>query len=366
MRKCLLQRPNLAHLLRALTKRTNSGTIRFTMNDASTLTVEPDESGWRLDLFLVRHFPQYSRTLVRNAIMNGGVRVVEEDELDSHGKPGFRLKPGQVVHFTLPELPRNVPVPEDIPLDILYEDEHLAVINKPADMVVHPSRGHWSGTLVSALAFHFGNRLSNTRGSVRPGVVHRLDRDTTGAIIIAKDDTVHGKLAWLFESRQIQKEYFAIVLGTPYLDRDMIDAPIGLHPKKKETMRIVSADAVDSKPAQTFYEVDQRFGKWSTVRCFPKSGRTHQIRVHLAHMGHPVLCDKNYGGGTRVTQEQLLGSTPFSLSGDPPAGTILLQRQALHAHRLTFVHPVTESLLEITAPLPADMQSVLDCLKSHL
>ncbi|MDR0326678.1 MAG: RluA family pseudouridine synthase [Planctomycetaceae bacterium] len=334
------------------------------MTDSCTLTVEPHEAGWRLDIFLVQHFPQYSRTLVRNAIMNGGVQIVEEDTLDSNGKPGFRLKPGQTIHFSMPEIPHYVPQPENIPLDILYEDEHLAVINKPADMVVHPSRGHWAGTLVSALAFHFGNQLSNVRGSVRPGVVHRLDRDTTGAILIAKDDAIHGKLAWLFESRQIQKEYFAIVLGTPYLDRDMIDAPIGLHPKRKETMRIVSADALDSKPAQTFYEVDKRYGKWSTIRCFPKTGRTHQIRVHLSHIGHPVLCDRNYGGGKMVTQEQLLGTAPFSLSHDKTDGTVLLSRQALHAHRLTFVHPATEQPLEITAPFPADMQSVLDCLES--
>ena len=334
------------------------------MTDCSTLIVEPHESGWRLDLFLVHHFSQYSRTLIRHAIMNGGVRIVEEETLDSNGKPGFRLKPGQVVHFTLPDIPHHVPQPEDIPLEILYEDEYLAVINKPADMVVHPSRGHWSGTLVSALAFHFGNQLSGVRGSVRPGVVHRLDRDTTGAILIAKDDAIHGKLALLFERRKIQKEYFAIVLGKPYLDRDMIDAPIGLHPTKKEKMRIVAADALEAKPAQTFYEVVKRYDRWSTVRCFPKTGRTHQIRVHMGHIGHPVLCDRNYGGGKRITKEQLLGEVPFSLSNENTEGTVLLQRQALHAHRLTFVHPATEKTLEISAPLPMDMQSVLDCLES--
>jgi 23S rRNA pseudouridine1911/1915/1917 synthase len=296
--------------------------------------------------------------------MNGGVRIDEEDVHFSNGKPGFRLKPGQVVHFTIPEIQREAPQPEDIPRDIVYEDEHLAIINKPADMVVHPSRGHWEGTLVSALAFHFGNQLSNVRGSVRPGVVHRLDRDTTGAIIIAKNDAIHGKLAWLFESRQIQKEYFAIVLGQPYLDRDMIDAPIGLHPKRRETMQIVSEEAFDAKPAQTFYEVEKRYRKWSTVRCFPKTGRTHQIRVHLAHIGHPVLCDQNYGGGKIVTQEQLLGKVPFSLSHDEAGGTVLLRRQALHAHKLSFIHPATEQLLEIKAPFPADMQSVLDCMES--
>jgi 23S rRNA pseudouridine1911/1915/1917 synthase len=203
---------------------------------------------------------------------------------------------------------------------------------------------------------------------MRPGVVHRLDRDTTGAILIAKDDLIHGKLALLFEQRNIRKEYFAIVLGRPYLDRDMIDVPIGAHPKKKEKMRIVSvdalgADAIDVKPAQTFYEVIKRYGKWSTIRCLPKTGRTHQIRVHLAHIGHPVLCDRDYGGGRAVTQEQLSGKEPFSLSGEEPQGTVLLCRQALHACRLTFIHPATEKELDITVPLPADMQTVLDCLE---
>ena len=334
------------------------------MIDPISLMVEPHEASWRLDIFLVHHFPQCSRTLIRNAIMNGGVRIDEEDMPLSNGKPGFRLKPGQTVHFTIPEIPREAPQPEDIPLDIVYEDEYLAVINKPANMVVHPSRGHWEGTLVSALAFHFGNQLSNVRGSVRPGVVHRLDRDTTGAIIIAKNDAVHGKLAWLFESRQIHKEYFAIVVGTPYLDRDMLNYPIGLHPKKKEKMRIVTMDDPDAKHAQTFYEVVRRYSRWATVRCFPKTGRTHQIRVHLAHIGHPVLCDPIYGGGKMTTQEALLGKVPFSLSSENIEGTVLLQRQALHALRLNFVHPVTEQQMEIVAPIPADMQSVIDCLET--
>ena len=338
------------------------------MTDISTHIVAPHESGWRLDIFLTHHLPQYSRTVIRHAIMNGGVQIIEEGMHLSHGKPGFRIKPEQTIHFTLPEIVRDAPIPEDIPLDILYEDDYLAVINKPADMVVHPSRGHWSGTLVSALAFHFGNQLSNIRGSIRPGVVHRLDRDTTGAILIAKDDSIHGKLALLFENRQIHKEYFAIVLGTPYLDRDMLDLPIGLHPRSREKMRIVQSynteiDAVDAKPAQTFYEVVKRYGKWSTVRCFPKTGRTHQIRVHLAHIGHPVLCDRSYGGGSTVTREELLGEVPYSLSADKPVGTVLLQRQALHACRLSFVHPVTREQLEVSAPLPSDMQAVLDCLE---
>ena len=314
-------------------------------------------------MFLTQYLPQYSRTIIRNAIMAGGVQIIEDNTHLSNGKPGFRLKPGQIIHFTMPEIVRDAPVPEDIPLDIVYEDPYLIVVNKPADMVVHPSRGHWSGTLVSALAFHFGDRLSSIRGSIRPGVVHRLDRDTTGAILIAKNDSIHSKLAMLFERRQIHKEYFAIVLGKPYLDRDMLDLPIGLHPRSREKMRIVSADAPDAKPAQTFYEVVHRYDKWATVRCFPKTGRTHQIRVHLAHIGHPILCDRMYGGGKTVTKEELRNEVPFSLTENKPEGTVLLGRQALHASKLTFIHPVTEEELSVTAPLPEDMQSVLDCLE---
>jgi 23S rRNA pseudouridine1911/1915/1917 synthase len=333
------------------------------VNNIESITVEPNESGWRLDLFLAHHFPNYSRTLVRAAIMNGGVRIDYEGEKPTAGKPAFRLKQGQVIQFSPPEIPREAPLPEPIPLDILYEDDVLVVVNKPVDMVVHPSRGHWSGTLVAALAYHFGEKLSTTRGPLRPGIVHRLDRDTTGAILVAKNDMIHGKLAALFEQRQIRKEYFAIVLGKPHLDRDMVDAPIGLHPKVKEKMCIASANDPDSKPAQTFYEVIKRYDKLTTVRCLPKTGRTHQIRVHLSFTGYPILCDRVYGGRKMITREELLGKVPFSLNDEHLGGTVLLRRQALHAHKLSFVHPETGKELEITAPMPNDIQSVIDCLE---
>ncbi|MDR1964331.1 MAG: RluA family pseudouridine synthase [Planctomycetaceae bacterium] len=329
-------------------------------------TVATSESGWRLDLFLAHYFPNYSRTLIRAAIMHRGVCIDPDSEKPTAGKPSFRLKPGQVVQFTLPEIPREAPQPEPIPLDILYEDETIAVVNKPADMVVHPSRGHWSGTLVAALAYHFGGQLSTTRGLIRPGIVHRLDRDTTGVILVAKNDAIHGKLATLFEQRQIRKEYFAIVLGCPHLDRDMIDAPIGLHPKVKEKMCVASATDPNAKEAQTFYEVIKRYKKMATIRCLPKTGRTHQIRVHLAFTGYPILCDRMYGGRKIMTQEEIVGKQPISISDDrnnQPAGTVLLHRQALHAHKLTFVHPETGKELEITAPIPPDMQSIINCLE---
>lgn len=340
-------------------------TIGIQPGDVHFRTVELSEAGWRLDLFLAHHFSSYSRTLIRNAIMCGGVMIdPDNEESATRGKPSFRLKPGQIIRFTLPELPREAPQPEPIPLDILYEDDELVVANKPVDMVVHPSRGHWSGTLVAALAYHFGNRLSTTRGPMRPGIVHRLDRDTSGAILVAKNDQIHAKLAALFEQRKIRKEYFAIVLGRPHLDRDMIDALIGLHPKIKEKMAIVSPRDPDAKEAQTFYEVIKRYEKMSTVRCLPKTGRTHQIRVHLAHTGYPILCDRMYGGRKLITREELLGRQPIALNDDHQGGTVVLSRQALHAHRLAFIHPETGKELEITAPIPSDMQAVIDCLET--
>lgn len=342
------------------------------MNDSAyqEFTVEFDQSNWRLDLFLVHHFPAYSRTLIRNAIMHGGVKIDPDTEKAANGKPSYRLVAGQVVRFSLPELPREAPKPEPIPLDILYEDEELAVINKPVDMVIHPARGHSSGTLVSALAYHFGNQLSTKRGPARPGIVHRLDRDTTGVILVAKNDVIHGKLAALFEQRQIRKEYFAVVFGSPHLDRDMIDAAIGHHPKVREKMCVVSTPKSggnapipsDAKPAQTFYEVIKRYGKFTTLRCLPKTGRTHQIRVHLAYTGYPILCDRLYGGRKIITREELRGEHPASLNEDFHSGTVVLQRQALHAYKLTFIHPATGKELEITAPIPEDLQNVLNCL----
>ena len=335
------------------------------IGDMFCRTVEPDESDWRLDLFLARHFPSYSRTLIRTAIVNGGVVIDPDADKPSAGKPSYRLKPGQIVRFTLPELPREAPQPEPIPLDILFEDDDLVVVNKPPNMVVHPSRGHWSGTLVAALAYHFGGKLSTNRGPMRPGVVHRLDRDTTGVILVAKNDVVHAKLAALFEERRIRKEYFAIVFGTPHLDRDMIDAPIGQHPKVREKMCVAPSDP-DAKESQTFYEVINRYKKLAAVRCLPQTGRTHQIRVHLAYTGYPVLCDRLYGGRRLISKEELTGHKPMGIDDEQIGETIILERQALHAHKLTFVHPGTGREIEITAPLPEDLQTVVEYLEIPL
>ncbi|MGN0930162.1 MAG: RluA family pseudouridine synthase [Thermoguttaceae bacterium] len=329
------------------------------VGEVAKRVVSDAEAGWRLDLFLAAKFPQYSRVLLRKAIQ-------AEDGVDvdgKHGKPSFRLKPGSVVSFRLVEPPRESPIPEDIPLDVLYEDDDLAVVNKPSNMVVHPSRGHWSGTLVSALAYRFAGQLSSNRGPARPGIVHRLDRDTSGAIIVAKNDVAHARLAALFEEKRIQKEYFAIALGGINVDREVVDLPIGHHPKYRVKMAIAPDDP-EAKPAKTFFEVVERFRGFSTVRCMPKTGRTHQIRLHLLSLGCPILCDKLYGGRSTLTREELAGQYDRSPKGDENReSTILLARQALHARKITFEHPSTGKILEIEAPLPADMLQTIEALR---
>jgi len=304
-----------------------------------------EQAGWRLDVFLAHHFPSYSRVHLRRIITAGGVRVD-----DRGGKPSYRLHPGQRVRVTLPEIPREAPQPEPIPLEILYEDDWLAVINKPPGMVVHPARGHWSGTLASAVQYHFGGKLSTVGGPTRPGIVHRLDRDTSGVIVVAKTDLAHGILASQFQDRRVEKEYFAIVAGTPELDRDRIEQPIGSHPHEREKMAI-RRDHPRSRWAETFYEVLERFDGFASVRIEPKTGRTHQIRVHLGHIGCPVLCDRHYGGRSRLTRGEL--------RRDPSDHHVLLERQALHALRLAIAHPGTGKRMDFEAPLPGDIKSVL-------
>ena len=243
--------------------------------------------------------------------------------------------------------------PEDIPLDIVYEDRWLVVVNKPPDLVVHPSRGHQTGTLVNALVHHFQS-LSQVSGPLRPGVVHRLDRDTTGVILVIKDDAVHEQIARQFEDRRVRKEYVAICEGRVELDGDLIDAPIGHDTRKRERMMISQSAG---KPAVTVYEVVERLGSFSIVRCFPKTGRTHQIRVHLQYIGYPIVADATYGRRDAVYASDLSGGE------HPPDEEPLLARQALHARRLTIFHPVREEEMTFEAPLPEDMTSLIEALR---
>lgn len=312
--------------------------------------VEPEHAGCRLDVFLARQFPDFSRGQLRRAVDAGGVLL--------NGRPakaGQRLKGGERLSIVMPELPRPGPVPENIPLDILFEDEHIALVNKPPAMVVHPAKGHWSGTLTSALAYHF-EQLSSAGGPTRPGIVHRLDRDTSGVLLVAKSDAAHFALAEQFAARTVEKEYFAIVSGSPDRDRDLIDQPIGVHPYQREKMAI-RRDHPSVRPAQTFFEVAERFDGFATVRVMPKTGRTHQIRVHLTYVDCSVLCDKQYSGRSEIRRGEIRRD-----SGDLE---ILLARQALHARQLTFDHPATGQRMAIAAPIPADLQAVLDELRAY-
>ncbi len=308
------------------------------------LTVDAACVGMRLDAFLAAQFAEYSRVQLRKAIDSAGVMV---NGLQT--KASRRLREGETVAITLPVRVREGPQPEDIPLDILHEDDYLVAVNKPPGMVVHPSKGHWSGTLAAALAYHF-DQLSTIGGQTRPGIVHRLDRDTSGVIVVAKNDQTHLALAAQFEQRNVEKEYFAIVAGVPDRDRDMIDQPIGMHPQQREKMAIRAGHST-TRDARTFYQVEQRFRGFAAIKALPKTGRTHQIRLHLAHIGCPVLCDRLYGGRSQITLGEVVSGREDK--------NVILARQALHARRLKLTHPSTGEPIEFETPIPEDIQRVL-------
>ena len=318
--------------------------------------MSPDAAGRRLDVFLAEQLTAISRAALRRAIDAGQVRV-------DNGlcKPSQRLREGNVVVVRQLEVPREGPEPQDIPLDILYEDAAIVAVNKPAGMIVHPAKGHWEGTLAGALAHHF-NSLSGRGGPTRPGIVHRLDRDTSGVIIVAKTDAAHDALAAQFKARKVEKEYLAIVVGVPDRDQDVIRQPIADHPTQREKKAIRAGHAT-SREAATMYEVVERFGGFALVRARPKTGRTHQIRLHLAHIGCPVLCDRLYGGRARITELELI---PRDLARhDTQADEPLLARQALHAHRLALMHPTSGEWQQFEAPLAADLENTLAVLRGR-
>lgn len=322
----------------------------------SSFVVEEEHREFRVDLFLTLKVDGYSRVFLRRLILEEKV-LVDGRPI----KPAFRVYPGQRVEIVdLPPPPSDGPIPEAIPLDVLYEDEFLVAINKPPGMVVHPAKGHWSGTLTSALAHHF-QQLSDAGGPTRPGIVHRLDRETSGVILIAKTNEVHFKLCAQFEARTVQKTYLTIVTGTLDRDRDRIMYPIGHHPYQREKMAIRSHHP-SAKPAETLFEVVKRFPGYCLLNVFPKTGRTHQIRVHLAHVGCPVLCDRLYAGHGQITRGQLQRRSARGLPPREDDAQILLDRQALHAAKIEFSHPKTGVALTIEAPIPEDLQRVLAAL----
>jgi 23S rRNA pseudouridine1911/1915/1917 synthase len=314
------------------------------------LTAAHKLEGVRLDQYLAQVYSEFSRSTVQKVIENGEVTV--------NGKPvkaSYKVRNGDRIRIVLPEPTHGPPAAEDIPLDVLFEDNHLAVINKPADMVVHPAKGNWTGTLVNALRFRFQD-LSTIGGDYRPGIVHRLDRDTSGVILVAKDEHAHRELSAQFEYRKIFKEYVAICAGELDRDSDYIERRIDHHPRDRTKMTVTDCEE-EGKDACSFYEVIERFKGYTFCRIQPRTGRTHQIRVHLASVGAPVLADADYSGRDQFRLSDLV----VGVTEDE----VLLPRQALHAHRLRFIHPRTKAVIQVEAPLPPEFVRTLTALREH-
>ena len=302
----------------------------------------------RIDKYLHGRFQNLSRRIIQEAIKSGTVKVNGKIV-----KPSFKLSTDDKIDLILPQPPSNDILPENIPLDIIYEDSDLIVLNKQANMIVHPARGNTHGTLVNALSY-YSDQLSSGLGEFRPGIVHRLDKDTTGIMVATKNDTAQWKIAKQFEQRRIEKTYLAVVHGSPELTADRISAPLGVHPRIREKHAIrpkIGREAI------TFYEVIESFRGFSLLKLTPKTGRTHQIRVHLSYIKHPIVADDMYGGKL-VYLWQLQDAE--SAAQDP-----IIARCALHAWTLQFKHPTTGEIMKFEAPLPEDMQSLLDMLRKY-
>ena len=331
-----------------------------------TLIVEARSHGWRVDHFLSRTFANYSRALLQKSIEQQGVLV--------NGLPckiSKRLRVNDLVSVRLPQLPDETLPPENIPIEILYEDQALVVVNKHAGMIVHPGKGNYRGTLAGALQFHFDS-LSSIAGKLRPGIVHRLDRDTTGVIIIAKDNQVHHRLSEQFENRVVKKTYLAVVHGDVGRDSDYIETFTRVHSGNRQKMCVCDPGG-NAREAITYYEIDERFGDYTVVRLFPKTGRTHQLRVHMRHIGHPIVADALYGG---QTPDELFSAENADSShvddieetdqpATPSEDSSPISRQALHAWKLEINHPLTGERLIFEAPLPDDMRNLISTLRNR-
>ena len=311
------------------------------------LAVPVESTAERLDLFLRTHCPQHSRSSIQALIKAGAIRVNGQKT-----RPAYLVQPGDEIAVELPEPEPIAARPEALPLSIAYEDDDLLVVNKAAGMTVHPAPGATEGTLVNALLHHCRD-LSGINGALRPGIVHRLDRETSGLLLVAKRDAAHRTLAASLQAHQIERRYAALVWGVLREENGRIEAPIGRHPKNRKKMAVVA----DGRAAATNFKVAKRCPFTTLVECQLETGRTHQIRVHLAHIGHPVFGDPVYGG-----RDQARGIRP-EYRRQANCMLSLIKRQALHAKKLRFAHPTTGEVMEFAAPLPEDFQAALEAAR---
>lgn len=295
--------------------------------------VTSEQDGERLDKLLSMIYPDFSRSFFQKLIKENSIKVNEKIQ-----KANYKVQTDDMISILIPDAVETSIEPENIPLDILYEDDDVLVVNKPKGMVVHPSAGHYSGTLVNAIMYHCKDSLSGINGEIRPGIVHRIDMDTTGSLIVCKNDESHVAIAEQIKEHSCNRIYVGIVCGNVKEDEGTIDAPIGRHPVDRKKMAI---NEKNGKPAVTHYKVLKRFGKYTYMQFKLETGRTHQIRVHMASIGHPLLGDELYSK-----------NCPFKH----------LQGQTLHARTIGFIHPRTREYMEFSAPLPKYFEDLLQKL----
>ena len=311
--------------------------------------VDPGQSMLRIDKYLSARIENVSRTRVQAAAQAGNILVNENPV-----KSNYRVKPLDVIQILLPNPPREIElIPQDLPINIVYEDDDVIVVDKQAGMVVHPAYGNYSGTLMNALMYHFRDLPLFQTGELRPGLVHRIDKNTTGLLVVAKNEYAHNKLAKQFFNRTTGRRYLALVWGTPVPEEGTVTGNVGRNIRDRRIMQVFH-DGSQGKHAVTHYRIIEPLGYVSLIECRLETGRTHQIRVHMAWKGHPLFNDEEYGGdrilkGTTFTKYQQFVRNCFGL----------LPRQALHAQTLSFDHPVSGQRLSFESPLPADMTAVL-------
>lgn len=311
------------------------------------ITVGPTVKKKRLDTYLQSRFSRFSRTHIQTLIKEQGVTVNEHP-----AKASTKLSAGDKVDLIVPAPKSNELIAEDIPINVIYEDDDMIVLNKQADIIVHPARGNKSGTLVNGLV-HYANQLSSINGDFRPGIVHRLDRNTTGVMVVAKTDTAHWQLARQFAERTTQKTYIAVIHGVPELTADCINQPIGVNKSFRERMAV----NMEGKHAISFYKVLEEFRGYCVVELTLKTGRTHQLRVHMQYIKHSIVADDMYGGKViypwQIEDRQAVPEDP------------LMNRTALHAWKLELDHPTTGKRMLFTADLPADIQNLINNLRKY-